>query len=144
MSTANGSGRAAGGSAGSGGRHIGEMLEDTVLAVKGFVEVLGAIGWCLVLLVVDYAGYFFPKRKNFRGETILITGACPKGWGGMEGRAGCGRSRRRLPFLQPDLTPGGGRRVPCICPGRFISTRPHTDAILHSPDIQAARAGLGG
>lgn len=63
-----------GGGGGGGGRHIGEVLEDSMLAVKGFVETVGAIGWCLVLLVLDYLSFFFPKRKSFRGETILITG----------------------------------------------------------------------
>lgn len=58
-----------------GGRSIGEVIEDSMMAIKGFVECVGALGWCVVLLVLDHLSYFFPKRKNFRGETILITGA---------------------------------------------------------------------
>lgn len=67
---------------GGGGRSIGEVLEDSMLVVKGFLETVGAIGWCAVLLVLDYLSFFFPKRKSFRGETVLITGTCA--WRGVD------------------------------------------------------------
>jgi hypothetical protein len=61
---------------GNGGRSFGEVVEDSVMAVKGFFEVVLALGWCVVLAVLDWTAYFFPKRKSFRGETVLITGTC--------------------------------------------------------------------
>ncbi len=56
------------------GRRIVEVMEESLILCKGFVECVGALAWCLVLLVSDFIGFLFPKRKSFRGDTVLITG----------------------------------------------------------------------
>jgi len=50
------------------------MAVDVWAHIYGFVECLGAICWAFVLLNVEYFDLLFPKRKSFRGETVLITG----------------------------------------------------------------------
>ena len=50
------------------------MAVDVWAHIHGFVQCLGAICWAFVLLMVEYFDLLFPKRKSFRGETVLITG----------------------------------------------------------------------
>lgn len=51
-----------------------DVAVDVWAHMYGFVQCLGAICWAGVLLMVEYFDLLFPKRKSFRGETVLITG----------------------------------------------------------------------
>ena len=51
-----------------------DVAVDVWAHVYGFVQCLGAICWAGALLMVECFDLLFPKRKSFRGETVLITG----------------------------------------------------------------------
>jgi len=90
-----------------------DVALDVWAHIYGFVQCLGAICWAGVLLMVECFDLLFPKRKSFRGETILITGtmssAVSMPWPG--GREGCQayvlsfQGRQSLGLTPPSFSP---------------------------------------
>lgn len=59
-----------------GALHKMGLWEDYYDQGRAYVSFYFTVWYCLFILVCEWISALFPKRKTFRGETILITGEC--------------------------------------------------------------------